>query len=38
MDEDMEHLMVDFGKKFSLEVYKMRISDTRYEILFDRIL
>lgn len=38
MDETVEQQVLELGEKYKLEVYKMRISDTKYEILFDRIL
>lgn len=38
MDKTAEKQVLELGEKYNLEVYKMKVSDTRYEILFDRIL
>lgn len=38
MDETVERQVLALGRKYNLEVYKMRVSDIRYEILFDRVL
>lgn len=38
MEEEVEQQVLELGKKHNLEVYKMKVSDTKYEILFDRVL
>lgn len=38
MDESTEAAFIELGRIHNLEVYKMKISNTKYEILFDRIV
>lgn len=38
MDKVVEQQVLELGKQHNLEVYKMKVSDTKYEILFEKIL
>lgn len=38
MNEVTKEELIEFGREHNLEVYKMAVSDTKYEILFDRVV